>query len=365
MKKRIVLKVLITISLLLPCLIYRASASETDTSEPKKAFSNSFCKKCNRKFAGARDLRRDQWRHQGRKFICDICSKAYSGDYLLKPHLKNIHGTEGFGCLTCYEVFSSDENLNKHMTTHHIEFRCLFFNDECKETFRSKALLRNHLINKHAAHRYDVDVQESKELQVSDLHTDNSQEDDSHVSESNIPQLVRDCTPRASMHPLPSFLNIYKKWTGTDIRTEVAQRRPENRSEIPDGISFPEAPTSAPRQYPTLPPAARLAASGSSKFMRQDEWSRVKKARATEAQAQTQEIRTETQASRKRKRPDIETAPTNLLPSFLETYKARNGIDIRTEIALRRSENGSNIPNSISSPKAPVLLPDLIDLTQE
>lgn len=53
----------------------------------------------------------------GKPTTCQICARKCPTKYKLETHLK-IHGNEFFNCLTCYHVFTKEEEFNKHCAIH-------------------------------------------------------------------------------------------------------------------------------------------------------------------------------------------------------------------------------------------------------
>ena len=88
-----------------------------------------------------------------RKFVCDVCHKAYMEKKHLKFHISLKHCTnipdsaKKCLCHICDKEFSNRSNLNRHINASHllISFDCTF----CEKSFNYKDNLRYHILTNH------------------------------------------------------------------------------------------------------------------------------------------------------------------------------------------------------------------------
>lgn len=106
---------------------------------------NFLCPKCNFQTRWKANLLRHIKLHTGIRIPCEQCSRTFIDKYELRTHVESAHG-EGSVCKECGKQFKSRAGLYEHIKQHndHVRYRC----DICGKSFRMKSHLEGH-INSH------------------------------------------------------------------------------------------------------------------------------------------------------------------------------------------------------------------------
>lgn len=77
------------------------------------------CTKCPMRFFQGTELLKHAASHRSRKYVCDVCGKAFVCKSQLEIH-QNVHtGQKPFTCSVCHSRFSHPSNLRRHMKLQH------------------------------------------------------------------------------------------------------------------------------------------------------------------------------------------------------------------------------------------------------
>lgn len=104
-----------------------------------------ICTKCNKKHIGYRDYKRHTHNRKAdlpRKYICNICQKAFKSNSELKLH-KVYHAEKQFHCDQCSRKYYTKTALSEHMKKHRNE--PMFICDICGIRQSSRKSFREHL----------------------------------------------------------------------------------------------------------------------------------------------------------------------------------------------------------------------------
>ncbi|XP_053695579.1 zinc finger protein 883-like [Sabethes cyaneus] len=91
----------------------------------------------------ASDAQSDSTNESSKSFECDICCKRFSSKLVLNQHRKKINLEKRYSCDICGRTFSRAHDKTTHQTTHSNEmpFSCHI----CLRRFKNKLYLKNHL----------------------------------------------------------------------------------------------------------------------------------------------------------------------------------------------------------------------------
>lgn len=102
------------------------------------------CRMCNKILSTKGNLKAHEMEHAGiRKFVCELCGKAFPSNRGLQSHKISVHTDERpFVCTQCDSAFKFERNLREHSRVHTgvKPFSC----DECGKLFRHSSSLREH-----------------------------------------------------------------------------------------------------------------------------------------------------------------------------------------------------------------------------
>lgn len=113
------------------------------------------CPKCSDIFTNEQDLNKHQ-QEMHKKVTCEICTLEFEGESNLIQHLKK-HGITIAYCKICFKRFETSNKLRTHLKTHTTEKKRSIFNCAlCKKQFDKIELLKAHSI-KHLNETYKCD----------------------------------------------------------------------------------------------------------------------------------------------------------------------------------------------------------------
>ena len=112
-----------------------------------------ICDICEKAFSQSANLNtHKKWNHSQKpgtlpKHKCNICSKHFNGKNLLNSHLKMYHEKGDFQCRICQKELQNKASLLSHIRNNHKEEKheCI----DCNLSFRSVTSLKNHYLKSH------------------------------------------------------------------------------------------------------------------------------------------------------------------------------------------------------------------------
>ena len=107
--------------------------------ERKRTHQCDVCGKC---FMSKGSLILHKRSHQGKKFMCEICSMSFKFKHHLSAHMLKHSGVRAFKCTVCEKSFGRKQILDTHMLSH-TGVRA-FYCDKCKKDFLRKTDLNRH-----------------------------------------------------------------------------------------------------------------------------------------------------------------------------------------------------------------------------
>ena len=128
-----------------PARFARASMLKTHVlrhnTGPHKLFS---CAQCSFTTNYHRQFELHATLHTGKRCLCSLCGRAYSGQAQLRVHMRVQHSEQSFRCTLCDFVTKRPEGLTKHMKSHSTErpYPC----PHCDYRGKRKAHLRRHMV---------------------------------------------------------------------------------------------------------------------------------------------------------------------------------------------------------------------------
>ena len=118
--------------------------SEEQTFLQEKPFLKWACDICSRKFCSEKILKDHKLSsHEGKWFPCTHCSKSFASDNSLKAHVRRHSKQPTKMCELYCKMFFHQSELNQHILSHkkEKEFKC----DTCKKSYTHKYELNRHL----------------------------------------------------------------------------------------------------------------------------------------------------------------------------------------------------------------------------
>lgn len=106
-----------------------------------------ICDICSKAFKAKRDLRNHKIRHETKdvkNFQCSYCNVKLKSRYTLNRHILIHTGEKRFQCTYCQRAFTQKNELNKHLRSHIGENTYKCDHGKCSEAFRLLSELRIH-----------------------------------------------------------------------------------------------------------------------------------------------------------------------------------------------------------------------------
>ncbi|XP_046803613.1 zinc finger protein 34-like isoform X3 [Lucilia cuprina] len=140
---------------------FKSSTTKGSTKEMKTK-GNYPCKRCKKILKTKVSLLRHEGRHEkrdkeGRKYVCNICNKAFHYGSILRKHQRKHVGERPYLCSECGKGFTSSGSLKEHSLRHLKEK--LFPCPDCPRSFPTKTDMLSHYdIHKAKPRKHICDV---------------------------------------------------------------------------------------------------------------------------------------------------------------------------------------------------------------
>ncbi|XP_034665392.1 protein suppressor of hairy wing [Drosophila subobscura] len=180
------------------------------------------CTVCNQSFAVKEVLNRHMKRHTGeRPHKCNECGKSFIQATQLRTHSKTH--IRPYACDLCDEKFKTERQHERHVKEHTRQKRASFACTDCKRTFRTTALLKEHMdAGDHSpkpqrAKRSITKVIERTDCAICDKNFDSTETLRKHI------RCVHECDPDDifGVEPPPAKISKSKKSAEAEEDTEI------------------------------------------------------------------------------------------------------------------------------------------------